>query len=176
MWQYVATLIKVILNKSDVKYRNTLVYLDQYMCKVLRLWNSQGCETVYVYKYLLKMETLKQSGPWSSLGTHGSLVVIWWLCISSSGEDRNFIHGANVGPTWGRQKFYVKFDLEGQGQLPSKNNRDINQGNLHLWSKFCDPSWNGWWVMVWTSSKWGKCWLLSKHLTLKVMVNHSTKQ
>ena len=117
MWQYVATLIKVILNKSDVKYRNTLVCLDQYMCKVLRLWNSRDCETVYVYKYLQKMETLKQSGPWSSLGTHGSLVVIWWLCISSSGEDRNFIHGANVGPTRGRQKFYVKFDLEGQGQL-----------------------------------------------------------
>ena len=35
------------------------------------------------------METMKQSGLWSSLGTHGSLVVIWWLCISGSGETRN---------------------------------------------------------------------------------------
>ena len=46
------------------------------------------------------METMKQSGLWSSLGTHGSLVVIRWLCISSSGE--------------------VKFDLESRGQLPPK--------------------------------------------------------
>ena len=35
------------------------------------------------------METMKQSGLWSSLGTHDSVVVIWWLCISSSGETRN---------------------------------------------------------------------------------------
>ena len=47
------------------------------------------------------METMKQSGSWSSLGTHASLVVMWWLCISSSGE------------TW-------KFDLEGHGQMPHK--------------------------------------------------------
>ena len=33
-------------NKNDVKRRNTLGCLDQYMCKVLRLWNSQDCETV----------------------------------------------------------------------------------------------------------------------------------
>ena len=37
-----------------------------------------------------RMETMKQSGLWSSLGTHSSLVVIWWLCISSSGETRKF--------------------------------------------------------------------------------------
>ena len=31
----------------------------------------------------------------------------------------------------------VKFDLEGQDQSP-QNNRDLNQGVLHLWSKFGD--------------------------------------
>ena len=40
--------------------------------------------------------------------------------------------------------FEVKFDLEGQGQspgsIPPKNNRDLNQSLLHLWSKFGDPS------------------------------------
>ena len=36
------------------------------------------------------METMKQSGPWSSLGTHGSLLVTWWLCVSCSGETGNF--------------------------------------------------------------------------------------
>ena len=48
--------------------------------------------------------------------------------------------------------FEVKFDLEGQGQSPP-NNRDLNQGLLHLWSKFGDPSLNGWWVTARTS-KW----------------------
>ena len=34
-----------------------------------------------------------------------------------------------------------------------KNNRDLNQGLSHLWSKFGDPSLNGWWVITRTS--WG---------------------
>ena len=33
-------------NKSDSKRRNTLSCLDQYTCKVLRLWNSRDRETV----------------------------------------------------------------------------------------------------------------------------------
>ena len=53
------------------------------------------------------METMKQSGMWSILGTHGSLVVIWWLCISDSGETGKF-------------DFQVRFDLEGQGQSSNK--------------------------------------------------------
>ena len=48
--------------------------------------------------------------------------------------------------------FEVKFDLEGQGQSPPQNNRDLNQGLLHIWSKFGDPSLNGWWVIARTSS------------------------
>ena len=53
------------------------------------------------------METMKQPGLWRSLGIHGSLVVVWWLCISSSGETRNF--------------FKSNLTLaEGQGQLPPK--------------------------------------------------------
>ena len=35
-----------IVNKNDVKRQNTLGCLDQYTCKVLRLWNSRDCETV----------------------------------------------------------------------------------------------------------------------------------
>ena len=31
------------------------------------------------------------------------------------------------------------------------NNRDLNQGLLHLWSTFGDPSLNGWWVIARTS-------------------------
>ena len=52
--------------------------------------------------------------------------------------------------------FEVKFDLEGQGQSPPpppppQNNRDLNQGLLHLWSIFGDRSLNGWWVIARTN-------------------------
>ena len=33
-----------------------------------------------------------------------------------------------------------------------QNNRDLNQGILHLWSKFGGRSLNGWWVIARTSS------------------------
>ena len=46
--------------------------------------------------------------------------------------------------------FEIKFELEGQGQS-TQTNRDLNQGLLHLWSKFGDPSLNGWWVIARTS-------------------------
>ena len=76
------------------------------------------------------METLKQSGPWNSLGTHGSLVVIGWLCISSSGEAR---------------KFYIlsQIWIWRSMSIAPQNNRDLNQGILHLWSKIGDPSLKG---------------------------------
>ena len=92
------------------------------------------------------METMKQSGLWSCLGTHCSLVVIWRLCISSSGEARKFDFLSKIWP-WRSMS------------ISTQNNRDLNQCILHLWSKFGDPSLNGWWVMVQTSSKWGKFWL-----------------
>ena len=86
---------------------------------------------------------MKQSGLWSSLGIHGSLVVIWWLCISSSGEARKFDFLSQIWPSRSRS-------------IATQNNRALNQCILHLWSKFGDPTSNGWWVMVRTSSKWGK--------------------
>ena len=33
---------------------------------------------------------------------------------------------------------------------------------MQFWSKFGDSSLNGWWVMVWTNSKWGKIWFQVK--------------
>ena len=56
-------------------------------------------------------------------------------CIYSGGETR---HSWNLD-------FQVKFDFEGQGQSPHI------QEVLHLWSKFDDPSLNGWWVIAWSS-------------------------
>ena len=38
--------IKITVNKSDGKRRNTLGCLDQYTCNMLRLWNSRDRETV----------------------------------------------------------------------------------------------------------------------------------
>ena len=46
--------------------------------------------------------------------------------------------------------FEVKFYLEGQGQSPP-NTIEILTKVLHLWSKFGDPSLNGWWVIARTS-------------------------
>ena len=45
--------------------------------------------------------------------------------------------------------------------IATQNNRDLHQAIFHFWSKFGDPNLNGWWVMVRTSSKWGKFWLWS---------------
>ena len=42
-----------------------------------------------------------------------------------------------------------------------QNVKDLNQGILHLWSKFSDPSFNGGELWVRKSSKWDKFWLLS---------------
>ena len=107
------------LNKSDGKRRNTLGYLDQYACNVLTLWNSRDRETVYVYKYAQRMETMKQT--WSSLCTYGSVVVIWWLCISSSGETRKFDFLNGIWPWRSRS-------------IATENNMDLNQTISHLWS------------------------------------------
>ena len=79
-------LTRETLNKSDGKRQNNHGCLDQYRCNMLRLWNSRDRETVLVYEYVQR--TMNLSGLWSSLCTHGSLVVIWWLCISSSGETK----------------------------------------------------------------------------------------
>ena len=47
--------------------------------------------------------------------------------------------------------FWVQFDLEGQGQLPPKTIGILTKV-LHLWSKFGDPSLNGWWAIARTST------------------------
>ena len=123
-------MIKLPLNKSDSKRWNTLGFLDQYTCNVLRLWNSQDHETVWVYKYAQRIETMKQSGLCSSLGTHGSLVVIWRLCVSCSGETRKF-------------DFLSQIWLWRSRSIAIQNNKDLNQAILHIWSKFGNPSLNG---------------------------------
>ena len=49
MHEFVSTVIVTDLhmfNKSNGKRRNTLGCLDQYMCNMLRLWNSRDHETV----------------------------------------------------------------------------------------------------------------------------------
>ena len=50
------------------------------------------------------------------------LAVINWLIVLRSNRDLN--------------------------QVVLRSNRDLNQGLLHLWSKFGDPSLNGWWVIM----------------------------
>ena len=107
-----------------------------------KLWNSQDHEAVYVYKYVQRMETVKQSRPWSSLVSHSpwffSTLVVK-LCMILT--------------------FKLNFSLMVNVNFPQKN-RDLNQ--VFCTFKFGDTSLNRWGVMVWTSSKCGKFIPLSK--------------
>ena len=50
-------------------------------------------------------------------------------------------------------KFWLKlnFTLKFKVNQP-KNSMDVNQGDLHFWSKFRAPSLNRWWVIIQTNS------------------------
>ena len=58
-----------------------------------------------------------------------------------------------------KQDFENKLKFDMSSSINPKNNRDLNQVILNVWSKFGGPSLNGWWVITRTSSKWGKFWL-----------------
>ena len=64
----------------------------------------------------------------------------WWVMAWTSSEWGKFWLWSSIWP-W-----------RSRSVIP-QNNRDLNQGLLHLWSKFGDPSLNGWWVIAQTS--WG---------------------
>ena len=68
------------------------------------------------------------------------MYLLYWLYIYSSGET-----GHNEIST-----FKLNLTLKVNSITP-QNNRDLNQCVLHLWSKFGDPSLNGWWVIVQTN-------------------------
>ena len=42
---------------------------------------------------------------------------------------------------------------------------------MYFWSKFGNTDFNWWWLIAWTSWKWGKFWLFKFNLTLKFKVN-----
>ena len=62
----------------------------------------------------------------------------WWVMAWTSSKWGKFWLRSSIWP-W-RSKSIVP-----------QNNRDLKQGLLHLWSKFGDPSLNGWWVILWTN-------------------------
>ena len=71
------------------KYTNILLISYAKLIKWVVEWlhaKCWDCETVGTVKqpnYVQRMETMKQSGLWSSLGTHGSLVVMYFQCWSN---------------------------------------------------------------------------------------------
>ena len=69
----------------------------------------------------------------------------WWLFARTSSKWGKFWLLSWIWP-WSSRS------------IVQKNNRDLNQGLLHLWSKFGDSSLNGWWVIARTS--W---WLTDRH-------------
>ena len=69
----------------------------------------------------------------------------WWLIARTSSKWGKFWHLSSIW-SWS------------SGSIVPKNQRDLNQGLLHLWSKFGGSSLNGWWVTARTS--W---WLTDRH-------------
>ena len=135
--------------KELQRFREKYRALGRHVCKIHEIGGQKKwgptCDrdisnctiyttTIYraytVYKHAKRMETTKQSSLWSSLGTHDSVVFIWWLCISNSGETRKFDCSNQSWPWRSRS-------------IATQNNRDLNQAIFHLWSKFGDPSLNG---------------------------------
>ena len=69
----------------------------------------------------------------------------WWLFARTSSKWGKFLLLSSIWP-WSSRS------------IVPQNNRDLNQGLSHLWSKFGDSSLNGWWVIARTS--W---WLTDRH-------------
>ena len=69
----------------------------------------------------------------------------WWLFARTSSKWGKFLLLSSIWP-WSSRS------------IVPKNNRDLNQGLFHLWSKFGDSSLNGWWVIARTS-----LWLTDRH-------------
>ena len=69
----------------------------------------------------------------------------WWLFARTRSKWGKFLLLSSIWPwsSW---------------SIVPQNNRDLNQGLYHLWSKFGDSSLNGWWVIARTS--W---WLTDRH-------------
>ena len=63
----------------------------------------------------------------------------WWLITRTSSKWGKFWLWSSIWP-WSSRS------------IVPKNNRDLNQGLLHLWSQFGDSSLNGWWIIARTSS------------------------
>ena len=75
---------------------------------------------------------------WSKFG--GPSPNGWWVMARTSSKWGKFWLWSSIWPWRSRS-------------ITHKNNRDLNQGLLHLWSKFGDPSLNGFRVIAQTS-KW----------------------
>ena len=52
---------------------------------------------------------------------------------------------------WGKFWFWGSIWPWRSRSIIQQNNRALNQGLLHVWSKFGDPSLNGWWVIAQTN-------------------------
>ena len=69
----------------------------------------------------------------------------WWLIARTSSKWGKFLLLSSIWP-WSSRS------------IAPRNNRDLNQGLLHLWSKFGDSSLHSWLVIARTS--W---WLTDRH-------------
>ena len=122
-------------------------------------WLSGGYMVVMYFQWgkTWKFDFLNHIWPWRSRSIAPKTIRILTKVFCTSGPNLVILAWMD-GELWCGQAqngvnldFQVKFDLEGQGR--SVHNRDLNQGLLHLCSKFGDPSLNGSRVIARTS-KW----------------------
>ena len=78
----------IVLNKSDIKRRNTLGCSDQYMCRELRLCNRLAREAAY--QSVQGMKTVKQLRPSNMEGRHSYVFRSSGKCICGIGYSESF--------------------------------------------------------------------------------------
>ena len=76
-----------------------------------------------------------------------------WVSLNIIQKERKWIWWKNMFQDW---KWKWRSNL-----IKSKIDRDFNSEKMHFRTKFGDFILNGWWVMVRTSSEWGKTWFSS---------------
>ena len=105
-----------------------------------------------ILEVTLKIQLQLFHGPWhDSVGehTHAQPFRMW--------NKLRFHPFLQVSQIFQRRKsdtnkldFENEFIFDMSNSINPKNNRDLTQYLLHLWSKFGDPSWNGCWVIALT--------------------------
>ena len=141
-------------------------------CEIVILWNSLGDDFVWLKLSTTAVEApLSSRGPIKHYSSRGPITL--WLCVlhvhwcrdCETVPEQHWNKQGTVSqsqctlPQCKQISFGIKNESEVQGQSSPELIGILTV--LHLWPRFGNPNLNSWWVMVWTSSKWGQFWVRS---------------